>query len=158
LIYKFKLPGKRGPNVKVEISFFTGKSQVWVEGKQIESDDKKVYQIPTGKNKSERMRLSPNLFSLGLDIIYKDQRRTVSREVSKLEYITGYAPVILGVFTSSMYDANVYKSGAMGVLSIFFSLLNMRILQSEKAEGAKLIYNGVVLTLSWFVFWMIAKV
>jgi hypothetical protein len=57
-----------------------------------------------------------------------------------------------------MYDANVYKSGAMGVLSIFFSLLNMRILQSEKAEGAKLIYNGVVLALSWFVFWIIAKI
>ena len=158
MIYKFKLPGKRGPDVKVSVSFFTGKTRVWVRGKEVKSESKKFYNIPVTKTRTEQMRLSPNIFNLGLDVIYKDQRINVSRKVTKLEYVTSYAPVLLGVVASSMYDANVYKSAIMGVLSVFFSLFNMKILQGDRPELAKLIYNGVVIAVSWFVFWGIAKI
>jgi len=158
LIYEFKIPGKRGPKAKAEISFLTGKSKLYINGKEIQKQDKNIYQIPVTKTREERLRLSPNVFELGLDIIYKDERKKVSKNITKLEYITSYFPFILGLVSTSYYNANIYASVIIGVLSIFFSLYNMKILQSDKGGLAKLIFNGIVVGLSWLVFMAIARI
>lgn len=157
MIYNFKLPGRSGPNVKVDMSFITGKARVWVEGKEIQPESRKVYMVPISKTRRESMRLSPSIFEMGLDVIYKDERIKVSKKISILEYITSYAPIVLGFFASSVYGANIYMSVGIGVLSVFFSLYNMKILQSDRSGLVKLIFNGAVLVLSWFVFRLIAK-
>ncbi|MFP4457709.1 MAG: hypothetical protein ACLFPS_08625 [Clostridia bacterium] len=158
MIYKFKIPGKRGPEAKAVISFLTGKTKLFINGKEIEKQEKNVYQIPITKTRKERLRLSPNVFELGLDIIYKDERKKVSKDVTKLEYVTSYFPFILGLISTSYYNANIYASVIIGVLSIFFSLYNMKILQSDKNGLAKLIYNAAIVGVSWLVFMLIAKI
>lgn len=158
MIYEFKIPGKRGPKAKAEISFFTGKTKLYIRGKEVERQEKNVYQIPVTKTRKERLRLSPNVFELGLDIVYKDQRKKVSKDITKLEYITSYFPFILGLVATSYYNANIFASVIIGILSIFFSLYNMKILQSDKGGLAKLIFNGIVVGLSWLAFMLIARI
>jgi hypothetical protein len=158
LIYEFKLPGKRSPNVKVEMSFITGKHKVFVNGKEVEPRQRKIFDIPMTKTRTERLRLVPNVLELGMDVVFKDEKIKVSKDITKLEYLTAYFPLFMGILASYFFDAGMISSIVMGVSSVFFSLMNMKVLQGDKNPLAKLIYNGVIVGMSWVGFYIISLI
>jgi|GEM_PF-4993473 len=158
--YQFTLPTKPHKQAEVEISLFTGRHRLWIDGEEMshEGKNKKIFNIQQGKKNAKTLRLQPNVFNLGLIAIYGGKRINVSSKLAIIDYIIGYMPFLLGLVAASYFDAEGIDGILIGVTSVFLSLFNIYLIR--QAEGNKMmatLYNAGVIAGSWGLYYLICR-
>lgn len=158
--YSFTLPGRNNLNIDVEISFFTGKHTVWINGELANhyGNSKKIFEVPVSKKNVKTLRVQPNVMDLGLTVFYNGEKIQVTESLSFVDYVLAYAPFFVGVFAANILNTDLFGGAAIGFLSILISLSNIRILRGTFKEHMKTLSMALVSFGAFGVYYLVSLI